>query len=124
MINTSYLTVSQAALFYQVHPTDLTDDQWEVIRPVLPAGKDRGRPPVSLRKVMNALLYMTRAGCAWRMLPKDFGPWQTVCGYFRRWCKQGSWLLINHNWGGRMGSAMPAAARIASTERLVYSASR
>lgn len=46
--------------------------------------------------VINALLYMVRAGCSWRLLPKDFGPWQTVCGYFRRWCKQGLFEQMNH----------------------------
>jgi putative transposase len=92
----SNLGWQDAGMQERVYPTDLNDEQWEAIQPVMPTGKDRGRPRVDLRKVMNALLYMARAGCSWRMLPKDFGPWQTVCGYFRRWCKQGRWLLINH----------------------------
>jgi putative transposase len=79
-----------------LYPTDLTDEQWAVIEPLLPTVKRRGRPPANRRKVINALLYMARAGCAWRLLPKEFGPWQTICGYFRRWCKTDFWALINH----------------------------
>ena len=79
-----------------VYPTDLTDEQWAVIEPLLPAPKGRGRPPSNRRRIVNALLYMARAGCSWRLVPRDFGPWQTICGYFRRWCKDGVWALINH----------------------------
>lgn len=50
---------------------------------------------MDLRLVCNALLYFVRAGCAWRMLPRDFGPWQTVYHYFRLWSKQGHWLVIH-----------------------------
>ena len=67
------------------YPTDLTDAQWEVLQPLLPQAKGRGRPPTDLRQVLNALFSVGRAGCAWRLLPHDFGPWQTVSGYFRRW---------------------------------------
>ena len=77
------------------YPTDLTDKQWELLQPLLPAPKKRGRPPTDRRKIINALLYMARAGGAWRLLPKDFGPWQTACGYFRRWRKNGLWALLN-----------------------------
>jgi putative transposase len=79
-----------------VYPTDLTDAQWAVIEPLLPGPKPLGRPPANRRKIINGLLYMARAGCAWRMLPKEYGPWQTICGYFRKWCKNGFWELINH----------------------------
>jgi putative transposase len=79
-----------------LYPTDLNDEQWKVIEPLLPEPKRRGRPLADRRRVVNALLYMARAGCAWRLLPKDFGPWQTVCGYFRKWCKDGFWELLNH----------------------------
>ena len=60
------------------YPTDLTEPQWELLQPLLPQGKGGGRPPADLRRVLNGLLYATRAGCAWRLLPHDFGPWQTV----------------------------------------------
>jgi len=75
------------------YPTDLTDQQWELIEALLPdppAGP-AGRPPRhSKREVVNAILYLTRTGCAWRMLPKDLPPWQTVYGYFRDWRTDGA----------------------------------
>ena len=61
------------------YPTDLTDAEWERIRPLLPRPAKRGRKPsVDLREILNAIRYMTRTGGGWRMLPKDFPPWQTV----------------------------------------------
>src|SRR5258708_27523692 len=67
------------------YPSDLTDAQWQVIAPHLPAqvpGR-RGRPRIwPLRRITEALLYPDRAGCAWRDLPSDFPPWPTVHGYF------------------------------------------
>ena len=77
------------------YPTDLTDAQWEVLQPLLPQAKGRGRPPTDLRPVLNALFYVGRAGCAWRLLPHDFGPWQTVYGYFRRWKQTHLWEVIH-----------------------------
>lgn len=75
------------------YPTDLTDRQWELIEPLLPeppAGP-AGRPVEHCkREIVNAILYLTRTGCAWRMLPKDFPPWQTVYGYFRAWKRDGT----------------------------------
>jgi len=54
-----------------------------------PTRRSRGRPPADLRRICNALLYLVRAGCAWRLLPRDFGPWKTVYHYFRLWSRQG-----------------------------------
>jgi transposase len=75
------------------YPSDLTDRQWELIEPLLPeppAGP-AGRPAEhSKREIVNAILYMARAGCSWRMLPKDFPPWQTVYRYFRSWREDGT----------------------------------
>ena len=67
------------------YPTDLSEQQWQRLQPLLPKPKRRGRPPADLRRILNGLLYFVRAGCAWRLLPHDFGPWQTVYGYFRTW---------------------------------------
>jgi len=67
------------------YPTDLTDAEWEHVRPLLPRPAKHGRKPkVDLREVLNAIRYMTRTGGGWRMLPKDFPPWQTVYWWFRR----------------------------------------
>ena len=70
------------------YPTDLTDEEWNQIKSLVPAPKSgrgkRGRPIRNNRRTLvNAIFYVVRAGCAWRLLPKDFGPWQTVYGYFR-----------------------------------------
>jgi putative transposase len=77
------------------YPTNLTDEQWEIIEPLLPARKKLGRPAADRRGIIDALLYGARAGGAWRLLPKDFAPWQTVYGYFWRWSDAGLWDLIN-----------------------------
>ena len=67
------------------YPSDLTDEEWERIAPFLPKPAKRGRKPaVDLREVLNAIRYMARSSAGWRMLPKDFPPWQTVYWWFRR----------------------------------------
>jgi transposase len=75
------------------YPSDLTDRQWALVEPLLPdppAGP-AGRPVVhSKREILNAILYHVRAGGAWRMLPRDLPPWQTVYGYFRDWMNDGT----------------------------------
>ena len=81
-----------------LYPTDLTDEQWNLLQMVVPprkARKGRGRPPADLRRICNALLYFVRSGCAWRLLPRDFGPWKTVYHYFWLWTKQGCWQIIH-----------------------------
>ena len=65
------------------YPTDLTDAEWDQIKPLLPKAARRGRKPkTDMREVMNAIRYMARSGGGWPMLPKEFGPWQTIyCGF-------------------------------------------
>ena len=71
------------------YPTDLTDEEWTRIEPLLPAPWRTGRRrEVDLRAVLNAIRYLVRTGCGWRMLPKDFPPWQTVYWWFRRFVHQ------------------------------------
>lgn len=77
------------------YPSDLTDAQWTLLRPLLPARAKTGRPPTDRRQVVNAILYLLRAGCAWRMLPKDYGPWSTIYSIFRRWVKEGIWERVH-----------------------------
>jgi putative transposase len=75
--------------------TDLTDAQWRILEPLIPAPKPGGRPPVHQRReLLNAMLYWLRAGCAWRLLPHDLPPWQTVYHYFRCWRLEGRWEQI------------------------------
>jgi putative transposase len=71
------------------YPTDLTDEEWQRIRPILPQPAKRGRKPkVNLREILNAIRYLARTGCGWRMLPHEFGPWQTVYWWFRRFVRR------------------------------------
>jgi transposase len=75
------------------YPTDLTDRQWELVEPLLPDPPPgpAGRPPRhAKREIVNAIIYQVRAGGAWRMLPKDLPPWQTVYGYLRDWRADGT----------------------------------
>lgn len=78
-----------------LYSSDLTDAQWEMLEPMLPAPASRGRPPTAPRQVINAIFYILRTGCQWRLLPKEFGPWQTIYGRFRRWKKAGVWAALN-----------------------------
>lgn len=71
------------------YPSDTSDAQWALIEPLLPAAGAGGRPEKHPRRdVVDAILYVVRAGCAWRALPGDFPPWQTVYWYFNRWEQQ------------------------------------
>ena len=77
------------------YPTDLTDDQWDVLELAMPPARRQGRArAVDLREVINALLYLTRSGCQWSLLPHDFPPKSTVYEYFSRWTRDGTWELI------------------------------
>jgi putative transposase len=79
---------TQARALYE---TDLTDAQWEILRPVLPPPPGGGRPRTTdLREVLNAILYVLRTGCAWDLLPHDFPPPGTVYGYFSQWRRDGT----------------------------------
>jgi putative transposase len=78
------------------YPSDLTDAQWQLLVPLLPAAKGGGRPrQTDLRAVVNALFYLNREGCTWRALPHDFPPWRTVYEYFAAWQADGTWDAIN-----------------------------
>lgn len=83
----------------QPYPTDISEVQWLILEPLLLAVLNlsgRGRPrQVELREIINAIFYVLRTGCAWRMLPHDFPAWQTVYGYFRRWRESGVWEKLN-----------------------------
>jgi putative transposase len=74
---------------------DLTDEQWELIRELLPAAKQGGRPrQVDLREVVNTLMYQARTGCQWDYLPHDLAAKSTVWDYFVAWQKDGTWQKI------------------------------
>jgi putative transposase len=80
----------------KTYPSDLSDIEWLLLASLIPAAKVGGRPrSVCMREILNAIFYVIRSGCAWRMLPHDFPAWQTVYGYFRTWCKAGVWEKMN-----------------------------
>ena len=78
------------------YPSDLTDNQLNILAPLFPPARPGGRPrTVDLREVVNATLYVLPTGCAWRMLPHDLPPWPTVYKYFRRWTLDGTWERVH-----------------------------
>lgn len=89
------------------YPTDRTDDESNLIEPLVPTPKSgQGQPgrPVTLdrRTLVNAIFYVVRSGCAWRLLPRNFGPWSTIYGYFRKWSQDGTWSFLHdtvRDWG-------------------------
>jgi putative transposase len=77
------------------YPTDLTDDEWRVLEPLIPPAKPGGRPrSVDVREIINGIRYLLRSGGAWRLMPHDLPPWETVYAYFRRWQDDGTWETI------------------------------
>lgn len=80
----------------QAYSTDLRDEEWTIIEPYVPQAKTGGRPAKhSRREIVNAIAYVLRSGCAWRLLPHDFPPWSTAYDYFHQWRKEGTWERIN-----------------------------
>ena len=79
----------------KAYPSDMTNDQWALLGPMIPGGKPNGRPrEVNMREIVNALFYINRNGCVWRALPHDLPPWKTVYNYFRAFNKDGTWQRI------------------------------
>ena len=83
----------------KAYPSDLTDEQWNLIAPLIPrpkSGRRGGRPRTTdMRAVVNGILYLNRSGCAWRLVPHDFPPWPTVHDYYRRWRRDGTWKELH-----------------------------
>ena len=77
------------------YATDLRDEQWAILKPLLPEQKwypgGPGRPPRDVREILKAIFYVNKTGCQWRLLPKAFGHWNTVYGYYWRWRRLGLW---------------------------------
>ncbi len=75
-----------------MYSTDLTDSQWEVIQDIL---NDQRKRKYSLRQILNAIFYLMKTGCQWRMIPKDYPPYQSCYYYFQKWTMDGTWEIIN-----------------------------
>lgn len=96
------------------YPTDLTEAQWQLLQPHLPRPKKQpggaGRPPADRRAVVNAILYVNKTGCQWRMLPKAYGNWNTVYHYFNAWSRTGVWAQVLARLHGRARTRQGRAA--------------
>ena len=78
------------------YPTDLSDDEWLCMGPHLPEPTGQGRPRLhGLRAILDAVFYVLKSGCPWRLLPREFPPWKTVYDWFRRWRIDGTWERLN-----------------------------
>jgi transposase len=78
------------------YPTDLSDAEFRYIEPYLPAANRRGRPKIhDPREILNAVFYVLKSGCPWRLLPREFPPWRSVYHWFRRWRIDGTWERLN-----------------------------
>ena len=78
------------------YPSDMSKNGWKQLKKLLPLSKSntetRGRIPVNLKEVVNAIFYVVKEGCSWRAMPHDFPNWSTVYGYFNHWSKDGTWV--------------------------------
>ncbi len=80
---------------HSLYATDLTNSAWELLAPLLPAAHPGGRPRTTdVRAVLNAIFYLLRTGCQWRLLPREFPVWGTVYHYFRSWKNAGVWACV------------------------------
>lgn len=78
------------------YPSDLSDAEWAVLKPLVPAPKGLGHPvEVDFREILNGIFYVQRTGCQWEMLPHDLPPYSTVYGYFQKWQRRGIWQQIH-----------------------------
>jgi putative transposase len=78
------------------YDTDLTDAQWEILKPLIPTAKSGGRPrSLDIREVLNAIFYLLANGIKWRAMPHDLPNWQSVYTYFRAWEADNTWEMLN-----------------------------
>src|SRR5919112_3134414 len=78
------------------YPTDLSDDEWDCVGPHLLRPKGRGRPKIHRsRAILDAVFYVLKSGCPWRLLPREYPPWKTVYDWFRKWRIDGTWERLN-----------------------------
>jgi putative transposase len=104
------------------YPTNLTDSEWQSLKSHLPTPQKRGRPRIhSSREIMDAIFYVLKSGCQWRLLPCDFPPWETVYHYFRRWSLDGTWERVHHTIRERLRASLgrtpqPSAAIVVDSQ--------
>jgi putative transposase len=115
----------------KAYKTDITEAQWQILQPLIPAAKPGGHPrTANMREVVNGIFYVLRTGCGWEMLPHDLPPYSTVYYYFRRWQKTGVWQQMNKALRQRLRqqegrNPQPSAAkRCASQQRFAIADSQ
>ena len=102
------------------YKSDLTDAEWIIIQPLIPAPKKGGRPrTVNMREILNGIFYVLKTGCSWEMIPNDLPPYSTVYYYFRLFQKKGTWQQINRELRQRFRKSLgrepkPTAASVDS----------
>lgn len=80
----------------QPYPSDLSDAEWEILKPLLPKPKGFGHPvEVDFREILNGIFYVQRTGCQWEMMPHDLPPYSTVYSYFNKWQRKGIWQQMH-----------------------------
>lgn len=96
----------------QGYHTDVADAEWAIMEPFLPERQPRGRPwNHSRREIVNAIFYIIRSGCAWRLLPRDLPPWKTVFHYWRQWRRDGTWERLHTALRARVRTQMGRKAQ-------------
>ncbi len=105
----------------QLYPSDMSDAEWAVMEPKLPAPKGFGHPrEVDLREMLNAIFYVQRTGCQWEMLPHDLPPHSTVSKYFQKWQRKGIWpalhATLRHQLRREMGREEDSSVAIADSQ--------
>ena len=106
-----------------LYPTDLTDAEWQMLEPLIPAAEPGGRPPKWKRRViLNGIFYLVSSGCHWRLLPREYPPWKTVYHYFRAWRIDGTLQLCGIGTQGaeqgRLSRVRPCPSIDREVERL------
>lgn len=105
---------------WSAYPTNLSDAEWRILEPLLPTEKPGGRHrKYPLRQIIDAIQYILRGGCAWRLMPCDLPHWRTVYEYFRHWKRDGTWRRIHDHLRAEVRTRMqrnvqPSAAVIDS----------
>src|SRR5215472_7892877 len=103
------------AMSRRAYPSDLTDAQWAILEPLIPPpAEEAPNLTYERRELVNAILYVLRSGCPWRLLPHDFPAWGTVYWYFQRWRREGIWDQIVHTLRMQGRNPEPSAAVIDS----------
>lgn len=103
------------------YPSDLSDAEWEILKPLLPQPKGFGHPvEVDFREILNGIFYVQRTGCQWEMMPHDLPPYSTVYGYFKKWQRKGVWQkmhdTVRHKLRTKLGRQEDSTVAIADSQ--------